>query len=555
MWTVAAVRAYYYSGLGTPRQLLSGLLQKANADKNCHAWIHLATLAELEPYLQRLANCAVDSLPLWGVPFAVKDNIDVAGMPTTAACPDYSYLPTEHAEVVRQLIAAGAIPMGKTNMDQFATGLVGVRSPYGAVPNPLHPDYIAGGSSSGSAASLALGHCAFSLGTDTAGSGRVPAAFCNLVGVKPSLGLVSTAGVVPACKSLDCVSIFAHNIADAECVLRCVENVSPVSDASNTLLIPVAEQMQFFGDKFYQKPWDEYIHRMKGVPGVHLQTVDISPLLEAAKLLYQGPWIAERWAALGAFVSARGESCFAVTRAILEQGAKVTGAEVFVGFEKLAQFRAQADVIFAGRGILVLPTAGALFTLDEVQAEPVLRNQELGTYTNFMNLLDLCGLALPGGHTEQGLPFGVTLVGRKGEDHALMAMASRLQQETTILAVCGAHMRGLPLNHELLECGAKFVRCEQTTAQYRFYALNTKPRKPGLVPVNIGGCSVAVELWSVPLASYGHFVARIPWPLGIGRIRLQGGEFVQGFVCDPTAIEGAEDISSLGNWRTFLNAL
>lgn len=553
MWTIRALRSYYLSGQGSPRQVVQELLAKIAREKDSNAWIHVATHENLAKYLDRLSKMNPQDLPLWGIPFAVKDNIDVEGMPTTAACPDFSYIPREHAPVVERLIEQGAIPLGKTNMDQFATGLVGVRSPYGIVKNPLHPEHITGGSSSGSAAALALGHVAFALGTDTAGSGRVPAAFCGLVGVKPSLGLLSAKGIVPACKSLDCVSIFTHNLDDARLVLDSVHmNPCKEESAPHTLLLPLEKQVQFFGDKSYREPWEAQVRLVQRISDLSIQYVDISPLLETAKLLYQGPWIAERWASLREFVGKNPESCLPLTRSILEQGSRVTGSDVFHGLEALAYFQQQSEQIMKPGCILMLPTAGAIFTQEEVAQEPLLRNQELGTYTNFMNLLRLCGLAIPAGKTMQGLSFGVTLVGRNGSDHALLGMARRLMRETTEIAVLGAHMRGLPLNHELLDCGAEFLREDETSPHYQLFALCTQPAKPGLVRVNATGASIALEVWRIPLEQYGRFVSKIPAPLGIGNIELKDGRSVQGFLCEASATVNATEITLDHGWRNYL---
>lgn len=554
MGNLESVRAFYRSGLGSPRELFAKLLERIAQDQFYNAWIHVATLADLEPYFQALQGKETSQLPLWGIPFAVKDNIDVAGMPTTAGCPDYSYMPPRNAPVVQKLIDAGAIPIGKTNMDQFATGLVGTRSPYGVVMHPTHKEYIAGGSSSGSAVALARRHCAFSLGTDTAGSGRVPAAFCGLVGVKPSAGMLSTEGVVPACKSLDCVSLFTRDLSDARMLFELLAPAQKPDPIWNEeILIPIDRQMQFFGDGTYHELWQNWVAALSMRTDIRIRRINIAPLLEAAKLLYQGPWIAERWAMLGSFVSSHPNSCLPLTQGILETGRMVTGAEVFQGMAQLEEFRTQAKALLGTNGILALPTAGAIFTQAQVAAEPLLRNQELGTYTNFMNLLKLCGLAIPAGHTPAGLPFGITLMGMAGHDKSLFQCAEYIQdQESTLIAVCGAHMRGLPLNHELLECGASFVRTDTTAPRYGLFALDTTPPKPGLVAQEEPGASIELEIWRIPFRQYGRFVSRIPAPLGIGRIILSHGEVVQGFLCESYAARKGRNISEYGGWRAFL---
>jgi len=554
MWTISAIRSFYSSGQGSPLSLVKSLLDRIHNDHAKNAWIYIASLEELAPYFHALEKSSPHDLPLWGIPFAVKDNIDVAGMPSSAACPDYRYIPSLSSPVVDILIRLGAIPLGKTNMDQFATGLVGTRSPFGIVENPRFPGYIAGGSSSGSAAAMALGHVAFALGTDTAGSGRVPAAFCELIGVKPSPGVLDTSGVIPACKSLDSISLFTHNLEEAELLLRLAKTDGTLLEiAANTIYIPHPESLQFFGDSQYHEKWNQWVNELKSISGLQIKPLDITPFLEVAKLLYQGPWIAERWSAVGDFIQENPEAIHPVTKQVLELGKFVTGAEVFQGFEKLKKFQEMAFSQFPKDGILLLPTTGGIFRIEDVLENPLKRNQELGTYTNFLNLLGMCGVAIPAGRTPMGLPFGITCVGHKGMDLSLIHMAKRLSQKHTTLAVVGAHLRGLPLNHELLECGATFLYATTTSKQYRLFALQGKIPKPGLIR-DPKGAPISVELWNIPLESFGQFVSRIPWPLGIGQVELLDGKWVQGFLCDPgTALQETE-ITEYGGWRNYLSS-
>jgi allophanate hydrolase len=414
------VRQSYREETYSPRSLVAALRARIAGDTNFPAWIHVLSDEELEPIFRRLESIDPDSLPLWGIPFAIKDNIDLAGIPTTAACPEFAYVPDASATAVQWLLEAGAIPLGKTNLDQFATGLVGTRSPYGAVPNPWAPDRVAGGSSSGSAAALALGHVAFALGTDTAGSGRVPAAFCQLIGVKATKGLVSTRGVVPACRSLDCVTVFAHSLMDAMEVTRQVarfdaadpfsRQAEPGFAHARRIVLPLADQTPFFGDQSYAPLWKQSISDLPGYSPWQVTEADFTPLFAAARLLYQGPWIAERYSGLKTFVDAHPQALHPVTRTILQGGEKVSGSDVFTGWESLAALRRAAEPLLTRGNVLILPTAGNCPTLLEVEAEPILRNTELGTYTNFINLLDLCALAIPCGTTPAGVPFGITLI-------------------------------------------------------------------------------------------------------------------------------------------------
>lgn len=555
MWTIAAVQNYYKSGQGTPLSLISSLLDHIRRDHAKNAWIHVATLEDLTPYFKALESHSPSDFPLWGVPFAIKDNIDVAGMPSTAACPEYRYVPKVSSPVVDRLIRMGAIPLGKTNMDQFATGLVGTRSPYGIVENPLYPGYIAGGSSSGSAAALALGHVAFSLGTDTAGSGRVPAAFCELIGVKPSPGVFENSGVIPACKSLDSISLFTHNLDDAEYLLQLARTDVPLENSlSKTIFIPESKCMQFFGDGQYQESWSHFVDELSRKSGFQVKELDLTPFLEAAKLLYQGPWIAERWSALGDFIKSNPSAIHPITKQILEKGECITGADVFLGMERLQYWKRLALAQLPKDSFLVLPTTGGIFTIQDVMENPLLRNQELGTYTNFLNLLGMCGLAIPANRTPTGLPFGITCVGHQGMDLSLIPFARKISQKHTTIAIVGAHLRGLKLNHELLECGAQFLQETKTAPTYRLFHLPGVIAKPGMIR-DENGFSISIELWSMPLESYGKFVSNIPWPLGIGRVELEEGRWVQGFLCDPSTALQSIEITPYGGWRNYLKSL
>ncbi|MDX2186941.1 MAG: allophanate hydrolase [Opitutaceae bacterium] len=527
------------------------------------------------------ASTGIQGKALRGLPFAIKDNIDLAGTRSTAACPSFNPTPAEvSAPVVERLVEAGAIPIGKTNMDQFATGLVGVRSPYGTPRNTFDPRYIPGGSSSGSAAAVAAGLCAFSLGTDTAGSGRVPASLNELVGYKPTRGLISTRGVVPACRTLDCVSIFARTVGDAAAVARVAIGFDPLDPFSRacpptfhrapkqpTVAVPSATDLEFFGDTEAADLFKAATQRLKTL-GMDVVEIDYRAFREAASLLYEGPWVAERYLAVGSHLEAAAEVIHPITREIISKGAHPRAADAFRAFERLAGLRQQAEQVWNGCVAMLTPTLPTPYLCEEVSADPIRLNSRLGTYTNHFNLLDLCGIAVPAGRLRGGtLPWGVTFSAPAFHDDVLFDLASRFLAErlpepalrptgTRVeVAVCGAHLRGFPLNQDLVRLGGAFVEETTTRAAYRFYALaGTVPAKPGLVRVDAGGFEIGVEVWSIPEANFGRLVAGIPSPLGIGTVELVDGRTVKGFLCESAGLAGAEDISHLGNWRRYTSA-
>jgi allophanate hydrolase len=597
--TTAALSAAYARGDLTPTALVEELWRRCEAHGDPALWIHRLSLDELKAHARRVEARGPATQPLYGVPFAIKDNIDLAGVPTTAACREFAYTPAESAPVVQRLLDAGAIPIGKTNLDQFATGLVGTRSPYGTPRNPFNPAYIPGGSSSGSAVAVAADLCSFALGTDTAGSGRVPAAFNNLVGLKPTRGLLSTRGVVPACRSLDCVSVFSRNCEDAAAVLAVAAsaehrtsniehptpNIRPASDINSNyplpathyslrIGIPRAAQLNFFGNADAAKLFSEAgAHWQKF--GARIVEIDFAPFIETARLLYEGPWVAERYAAIGGFFEKNPGALHPVTRKIIERAKSITAVAVFEGFYKLEELRKKAEPVWAEIDVLLTPTAGTIYTVAEIEADPIKLNSNLGYYTNYVNLLDLCAVAVPAGFLPNGLPWGVTLVAPAGRDEWLLRLAAASQisdlrsqitepipprvAESQIsdlkfqIAVCGAHLSGLPLNPQLVQLGAKLVRATRTAPHYQLYALpGTTPPKPGLVRVKSGGASIEVEVWELTADAYGRFVAAIPAPLGIGTLALEDGTSVQGFLCEAHAVEGARDITSFGGWKPFL---
>lgn len=582
------LRGAYRSGALTPRTLLLSLREKAAAlNPDYHLFIHLLTLEELEPYLAALEGRDLDSLPLYGVPFAIKDNIDLAGIPTTAACPAFAYLPQRSASVVEQLLALGAIPLGKTNLDQFATGLNGTRSPYGACRNSVLPGYPSGGSSAGSALAVALGVASFALGTDTAGSGRVPAALNNLVGLKATKGLISTAGVVPACRTLDCVTTFTATAREASQLLALTARLDSRDEysRSNPLWndssafgaprrfrfgVPRSQDLAFFGCEESPQLFLDAIGRLEQLGGEAVE-LDFPPFLEAARLLYEGPWVAERYSIAGELMEQEPDAVLPVIRAVLAKAPAIDGVQTFRAQYRLQALKSQCDRVMATLDCVLTPTIGRPVTLAELAAEPVLRNAELGYYTNFMNLLDYAAVAVPSAVMASGLPWGVTLFGRAFTDQYLLSLADALQrqQDKTLpaptnparhdrarLVVCGAHLDGLALNWQLRQRGAHLVEATHSSPDYRLYALaGGPPLRPGMLRVSDGGLAIEVEVWELPSSELGSFLTGIPGPLGLGKVQLADGRWESGFICEPYGLDGAQDISHLGGWRAYLRSL
>ena len=512
-------------------------------------WISTFSAAELHARADEIDPRA----PLAGLPFAVKDNIDVAGLPTTAACPGFAYRPERSAAVVRRLTDAGAIVVGKTNLDQFATGLTGARSPYGAPESVFGGGLISGGSSSGSAVAVASGTVPFSLGTDTAGSGRVPAALNGIVGIKPTRGLLSTLGVVPACRSLDCVSVFAPDLALADRVMRVARGLQaadPWSREGRRPLIAeprvgVPESLDFFGDAGQEKAFAAGLDRLPG----ERREIDIAPLLEAGDLLYRGPWVAERLADLGDFLSAHPDSVLPVTRQVLETGYGFSATDAFRAQHRLQELKLAADRLWEQVDVLALPTIGTTYTHAEIAEDPIGRNLNLGRYTQFANLLDMAAVTVPNGFTADGRPASITLFGPAFSDETLMLLARSLPVDDGMtVAVVGLHLSGEPRNHELLDRGATLTGVARTAPCYRMYRLPSGA--PGLVR-DPSGASIEVELWQVPAGQVGSFLSGIAAPLGLGRVALDDGTEVTGFLCEAYAVTGAPDITASGGWRNY----
>ena len=582
-----------------PVRLSAGAIAAAvNAGETSAAQVMDATLARLAAYdavqpqiwISRAAPEALlaaaraidarvaagEHLPLAGVPYAAKDNIDVEGLETTAACPAFAYQPGHSASIIERLEAAGAICVGKTNLDQFATGLVGTRSPYGIPRNACNLAYVSGGSSSGSAVAVAAGLVAFALGTDTAGSGRVPAAFNHLVGLKPSKGRWSTRGLVPACRSIDCITVFTDALGDARLVDSVVAGFDaadpfsrPLADAAITgrrIGIPRPDQLVFFGDLQAEELYARALAVLG--QGAELVEIDIIPLLEAAQLLYGGPWVAERTAAIEALLRANPDAIDPVVRSVVEPGLAISAVEVWNGIYRLAELARSAEALWDNVDALAFPTTGTTYRVAELAAAPIALNSNLGRYTNFVNLLDMAAVAVPAGVRANGTGFGITLIGPAHSDHALIDLAEAYiaaaclappppldtgdHMDTIKLAVVGAHLEGMPLHWQLTSREAKFVGAFTTAPTYRLYAMaDSVPPKPALVHA-ADGAAIALEVYELGLAEFGSFVAEVPPPLAIGTVTLADGTSVKGFVAEPRALTGAEDITHLGGWRAFI---
>jgi len=589
--TIADIVTAHRAGTMTPAQTVARAYQRIRDHNDPAVFISLRDENDALAEAATLAAKDPAQLPLYGVPVAIKDNIDVAGLVTTAGCPAFAYSPAHDAAVLARLRAAGAIVIGKTNLDQFATGLVGVRSPYGIPTNPIRGDLIPGGSSSGSAVAVSAGLVPLALGTDTAGSGRVPAMLNNIVGLKPSLGLISTSGVVPACRTLDCVSIFTLTTDDAMTALQAIAGLdtadpysrnrplAPLSGFPDRLRLGVPRdgQLIFFGDKASEQAYADALARWTSL-GATLVEFDLEPFYETARLLYEGPWIAERYLVIRDLLASSPEAIHPVTREITLPGARISATDTFAALYRLQALKRVAERTFANLDAIVLPTAPTAYSTAQVLANPIELNSRLGTYTNFVNLLDLCGLAVPAAMRPDGIPFGITLLAPGGQDAALASLGRIFHADTGLrlgadctpmpalaalpnsttsdeiaIAVVGAHLSGMALNGELLALGGRLLQATATAPDYRLHALDTTPAKPGMLRVAPGaGYQIELEVWALPAAAFGNFIAAIPPPLSIGTVRLTDGSSVKGFIVETADIAEARDISSFGGWRAFV---
>jgi allophanate hydrolase len=534
-------------------------------------WITLRPEGDAIADAERIDEALVrgEVLPLAGTVVAVKDNVDVAGLPTTAGCPEFAYEPAQSAPAVERLARAGAVVLGKTNLDQFATGLVGTRSPYGVVRNALVADAVAGGSSSGSAVAVALGIADFGVGTDTAGSGRIPAAFNGVVGIKPTLGLVPTDGVVPASRSFDCVSVFAASIEEGEAALAVMIGPAPArawptntalgAPTEVTVAVP-AQTLPGLSERWAQL-FEATIRRLEA-GGARIVRIDVEAFLEGARLLYESALVAERYAAVGEFIDANPQTVDPVVAGIVGAARAIPAHEFVRDLERLELARERALQALSGADVLLLPTAPEHPTFEAVAADPVGVNLRLGRYASFANPFDLAAVSVPAGDDDGG-PFGVTVFARAFGDRVAADVARRIAGEPPVgaqalggprhtLMVIGAHLSGQPLNHELTSRGARLLAPVRTERLYRMFALPTTPAKPGLQHVGSGGASVEGELWLMPPAGLGSLLASLPEPMTLGRIKLEDGSEVTGFYCHVSATEGAADISHFGGWRNYL---
>lgn len=591
LFTLDALRRRYAANPQALLDVVEDTLARLDACDDPAVFISRVPPEDLRAAAKNLLERAPDpaSLPLWGVPYAVKDNIDVAGLATTAACPDFAYVAEKDATVVARLRAAGALLVGKTNLDQFATGLNGTRSPYGAPRCVFDPAYVSGGSSSGSAVALARGLVGFSLGTDTAGSGRVPAAFNNIVGIKPTPGLVPSTGVVPACRSLDCVNVFAASVADGVAVRRVIEGFDATdaySVAPERKGLPprpkigvLAEaQREFYGDGENARLYAQALELAARL-GWELVEFDYAPYAAIAALLYEGPWLAERLAALENLLAQHPGAIEPTVRALVESARNFSAVEAFRGQYRLRELLRSAEKEAEKFDFLLLPTAPTIHKIEAMRADPVRLNAQLGLYTNFVNFARLAAIAVPAGFRADGLPFGVTLIGPEQSDEALAPFAAALHaasgcgagaarekisdetppplDERIEIVVVGAHLSGQPLNPQLTNGGGWLVEATRTAPDYRLYALaNTTPPKPGLMrEPGFAGPGLEVEVWSLPADEFGRFVAAIPAPLGVGKVTLAKGRQVTGFLCEGHALREARDITEFGGWRRFLASI
>ncbi|KPF71043.1 allophanate hydrolase [Bosea sp. AAP35] len=593
MPTLTSLVADHLDGTSTIPQTIAAAYARHRAHGDAAIFIALRPEAQVLAEAEALQQEGPQGRPLWGIPVAVKDNIDVAGLPTTAACPAFAYEPAQDASVVARLRAAGAIIIGKTNLDQFATGLNGTRSPYGVPRNALRADLVPGGSSSGSASAVAAGIVPVALGTDTAGSGRVPAGLQNLVGLKPSLGLVPTAGVVPACRTLDCVSVFALTVADASTVLDVIAGPDATDPFSRPVVlgrpgavppklrvaVPRPEDLDVDGDAGAAASFALAVDRARAL-GAEIVPLDMAPFYETARLLYDGPWVAERFLAISDLLATDPDAILPVIRQVIAGKPLPDAAETFAARYRVAELALAARAALKGIDALMVPTAPRPVTLAEMAADPIGANSLLGRYTNFVNLLDLCALAIPVSLAADGTAAGVTLIAPSGHDAVLAGLGSALHAaaglplgatglpypappatpvraapDTVEIAVVGAHLSGMPLNRELTDRGGSFLRATTTTADYRLFALpGGPPARPGLIRVGDGGAAIALEVWSLPPDGFGRFISGIPSPLGIGTLSLADGTKTKGFLCETIATQGARDVTEFGGWRAFVAA-
>ena len=593
---IPALHAAYADGL-SPLDVVKETYRRIAACGDPGIFLHLIDEAEALAEAEGLGAFDPAAKPLWGLPFAIKDNIDAAGCPTTAACPAASRIAGEDAFVLARLRAAGAILIGKTNLDQFATGLVGTRTPFPAPKNALDPEIVPGGSSSGSAVAVAQGLVTFSLGTDTAGSGRVPAALNGIVGLKPTLGALSATGLVPACRTLDTISIFALTVDDAYAAYAAgagldladaysrdvvTPPLSPLPPAFR-LGVPDDKSREFFGDAAQAASFEADLATLSTL-GATITEIDFTPFYDVAAMLYDGPWVGERYAVIETLLKSDPEAILPVTRAVIGKAEDYSAADTFRAFYRLQELKRKTTPLIASVDAFCVPTIPTFCSLADIAADPVGANARMGVYTNFVNLLDMCGIAVPTAPRGDGRPGSITLLAQAGRDGWTATLARAVQQaakaspgatgwdlpeaatdgnarpeptaDEIAVAAVGAHMSGLPLNHELTGLGGRFLYAAKTAPAYRFFSLaGGPPYRPGLIRVGEGGSPIALEVWALPRARFGDFMAGIPAPLGIGTLCLDDGSVVKGFLCETIGTEGATEITALGGWRPYMQSL
>ncbi|WP_029874459.1 allophanate hydrolase [Rhizobium leguminosarum] len=583
----------YATGALTPTMVISAIYDRIASRGDDHVWIHLVSRQDALAAAAALEAKGHEGQPLWGIPFSVKDCNDIVGLPTTNALKESAYIATSSGQAITRLFDAGAILIGKTNMDQFGIGLVGMRTPYGACSSVFDERYISGGSSSGSAVSVAAGLSSFSIANDAAGSGRVPASFNNIVGIKPTPGLISNACVSGGgcVKTIETLAVFALTVEDGMKVTDLIGGYDPTypfskpeADAvplkpatpppSFRFGIPKGEALRFFGDTEAERLFAEAVARMRDLGGEVVE-IDFAPFEETQRILYEGPWISERALSLDAVLEKHRDAIHPVTRQILSNSGKFTALDTFAAIHRIAELKRDTRSVWEDIAVLMVPTAPTIYTKDEIAADPISLNAKLGIYTNFVNLMGLCGIAVPNGFRNDGLPLGVTFLAPGFQEAKAAGIAAAFHRSTGLslamfdnpypeaaalpldedyreIAVVGAHLSGMPLNHELTTRGGIFRRAAKTTDAYRLYALNgTVPPKPGLIRAADGGAGIAVEVWALPAAGFGDFIARIPAPLGVGKLALEDGSEVTGFLCESTAIDGQPDITAYGGWRAY----
>ena len=587
--TIENLKNAYKNGL-SPEEVINEIFNRIKIINDPNIFINLSNLDSLHAEAKNLGYFN-PNMPLWGIPFAVKDNIDVNKIVTTAGCHEFSYIPKDDAFTVNLLKKSGALMIGKTNLDQFATGLVGVRSPYGAPLNAVDQLIVPGGSSSGSAVSVGHGIVSFSLGTDTAGSGRVPAALNNIVGLKPSLGSLSSSGVVPACRTIDTVSVFAMTVEDAYNVFTILNEYDEKDSYSKSFKklplslpqhpikigIPDKSSIRFFNDNFQSESFDRNINKLK-LNDFEITPINFEPFYEIAQLLYEGSWVAERYTVIEDLLKKNSKAIHNVTRQIIKKAENFSAADTFEDYYKLSELKRKVKPILSSVDMLCVPSIPTFYSVNDLINDPFTPNSNLGTYTNFVNLLDMCGITVPTDPRIDGRPGSITFLAMSGEDNLVASTAILFEKNckrylggtkfelenpndlkeyhnsSIDIAVCGAHMEGLTLNWQLRDLGAHFVKKSKTSSHYKLFALtNLNPIRPGLLrSFSQDGNTINLEIWRIPKKNFGKFIEYVQAPLSIGSVELEDGKWIKGFLCENSGTINAKNISNIGDWREYI---